>query len=327
MRADQAVENPYRSPALAVVTDGELLQRFISDKCEEAFEELIGRHGPMVYSACRGVLHSPQDAEDAFQATFLILVRQADSIRERNSFQSWLFGVARRVSMKALRAQYRRLQFLQRLVQERETVQLTPPSMEGEIWEAVNEELAGLSEIQRYVIQHCVFGGQSYRRIGEELNIPPATVASHLRRGRQALRRRLIGRGIGAAGLGAALTSVSCAVSAPSASVCKATIENAAAMLAGNETTLPVRIMFLMKGVTATMTTMSKFVLVLALSFGAGGSAWWASHGQADHQPAPGQDQPEIVPSNQTALELNVELPPGSEAPSSVEVFLEPSVR
>src|SRR5437879_901729 len=80
------------------LTDGQLLERFLArgGGAEAAFEALVARHGPMVFSVCRQVLGTSHDAEDAFQATFLILVRRAGAIRRRDSIGSWLYGVARR---------------------------------------------------------------------------------------------------------------------------------------------------------------------------------------------------------------------------------------
>ena len=86
------------------VSDGQLLERFLlrrDDAAEVAFAALVERHGPMVLRTCRGVLHDVHAAEDAFQATFLILARKAPSIRQGDSVASWLFGVARRVAVRA----------------------------------------------------------------------------------------------------------------------------------------------------------------------------------------------------------------------------------
>ena len=86
------------------LSDGQLLERYLrrgDDSAEAAFRALVERHGPMVLRACRGVLHDVHAAEDAFQATFLILARKAGSIRKRDSVASWLFGVARRVAGRA----------------------------------------------------------------------------------------------------------------------------------------------------------------------------------------------------------------------------------
>ncbi len=81
--------------------DGALLERFVATRDEAAFEELVARHGPMVLRVCRSTLADPHEAEDAFQAVFLVLVRRAVSIRSCGSIASWLFGVASRVSARA----------------------------------------------------------------------------------------------------------------------------------------------------------------------------------------------------------------------------------
>ena len=83
------------------LVDADLLQRFLSQRDEAAFEVLVWRHGPMVWNVCQRVLHHRHDVEDAFQATFLAFVREADSIRERSSLSGWLYRVAYRVALKA----------------------------------------------------------------------------------------------------------------------------------------------------------------------------------------------------------------------------------
>src|SRR5215510_1267817 len=89
-------------------SDGELLERFAQHKDESAFDQLLQRHGRMVLSVCRSFLNDSHDAEDAFQATFLVLVRSAGSVRKQNSLTSWLYGVAYRTALKARAAAARR---------------------------------------------------------------------------------------------------------------------------------------------------------------------------------------------------------------------------
>src|SRR5579885_1298049 len=83
------------------LSDGELLERFTARRDEAAFAALMQRHGPMVWGVCLRVLHDAHRAEDAFQATFLVLVRKAGSVRKRGSVGSWLYGVAYRAAVKA----------------------------------------------------------------------------------------------------------------------------------------------------------------------------------------------------------------------------------
>src|SRR5438067_12518314 len=85
----------------AVLTEGELLEQYVAWRDEAAFEALLRRHGPMVLAVCRRVLRNEADAEDAFQATFLVLVRKAASIQSRGAVSNWLYGVASNVALKA----------------------------------------------------------------------------------------------------------------------------------------------------------------------------------------------------------------------------------
>ncbi len=103
-RASRLVQGLFTLGTTGSMSDAQLLERFLvrrDEGAEAAFEELMSRHGPMVLRVCRGVLSDPHDAEDAFQAAFLVLVRQAGSIRRHNSLASWLFGVAQRVASHA----------------------------------------------------------------------------------------------------------------------------------------------------------------------------------------------------------------------------------
>src|SRR5438552_3126388 len=93
----------------AYLSDGQLLERFVAERDENAFSALVGRHGPLVLTVCRRVLHNTEDVEDAFQATFLVLVRKAGSIAKKESVASWLHGVARRTAVRAKMAALRQV--------------------------------------------------------------------------------------------------------------------------------------------------------------------------------------------------------------------------
>ena len=106
-RVLRQVHRLFHVGAVGTMSDAQLLDRFVSrrdEAAEAAFEELVIRHGPMVLRVCRGALHDAHDAEDAFQAVFLVLANRAGSIRRAGSIASWLFGVARRVAARARRA-------------------------------------------------------------------------------------------------------------------------------------------------------------------------------------------------------------------------------
>ena len=101
----QQIDRLYRDGTLSGLGDGQLLERYLTRGDEAAFEALVNLHGPMVLGLCRRVLRDPRDIEDAFQATFLILVRKAPTIRDRGLLSNWLYGVAYRVARRA-RTQY-----------------------------------------------------------------------------------------------------------------------------------------------------------------------------------------------------------------------------
>src|SRR5438445_10247810 len=97
----QQIEWLFQRGTAVGLTEGELLERFVGGRDEAAFEALIARHGPMVLGVCRQLLPDPNDVDDAFQATFLVLVRRAGTLRHRDLLGNWLYGVAHRVAMRA----------------------------------------------------------------------------------------------------------------------------------------------------------------------------------------------------------------------------------
>jgi RNA polymerase sigma factor (sigma-70 family) len=181
------------------LTDGELLGRFAArrgESSELAFAALLERHGGMVWGICRRVLDDPRDVEDAFQATFLILVRRARTIRNRDSLASWLHGVAYRVACSARSDGLRRRRH-ERLYAEGAERLAPPPRDEGlDLRPIVDGELLRLPEAYRAVVVLCDMEGLSYEQAARSLGWPMGTVKSRLARGREKLRSRLIRRGI-----------------------------------------------------------------------------------------------------------------------------------
>ncbi|MGO9924206.1 MAG: sigma-70 family RNA polymerase sigma factor [Isosphaeraceae bacterium] len=179
------------------LTDGQLLERFTSsndEAAELAFAALVERHGPMVLRVCQSVLRERHDAEDAFQATFLILVRKAASIRKQSSVVSWLHGVALRVAscQKGATARRRR--------HERKVAERPAASADGadadELASVLHEELDRLPEKYRSPIVLCYFESLSHEQAASRLCWPVGTVRSRLARGREQLRGRLLRRGL-----------------------------------------------------------------------------------------------------------------------------------
>ncbi len=176
-------------------SDGDLLDRFVSREDETrsaAFEVLVDRHGPMVLDVCRNVLRDDHEAEDAFQATFLILARHGRSIRQRGSVGSWLFGVATRVASRA------KLDAARRRARERafaQDVAARPPSnSHDDAKAALHDEIARLPEKYREPIVLCCLEGISYQAAAERLGCPVGTVSVRLMRARERLRARLVRR-------------------------------------------------------------------------------------------------------------------------------------
>jgi RNA polymerase sigma factor (sigma-70 family) len=180
----------------AASPDGQLLERFVAMRSEEAFTALVDRHGPMVLRVCRRVLPHYEDAEDAFQATFLVLSRRAGSIRKTASLASWLHGVAYRVSAKA------RARLLRHTLPEAEKAEgLSVDDPLGDVtWRELrgllDEELARLSETNRSPLVLCYLEGRTQDEAARELGWSLSTLRRRLDQGRRLLGQRLTRRGV-----------------------------------------------------------------------------------------------------------------------------------
>ena len=186
---------------LVGLDDADLVDRFVAGRGDEAaaraFEALVTRHGPMVLAVCRTALRDGHDAQDAFQATFLILARRARSIRRRDTVASWLFGVARRVALRARADAARRRARERRVaISERSESAL---AREPDDLAVLHEEVARLPTHYRAAVVLCDLEGLTYESAARELRCPPGTLATHLRRARERLRSRLTRRGVTAA--------------------------------------------------------------------------------------------------------------------------------
>ena len=181
----------FGSGTASGLRDSELLERFADDRDEAAFAALVARHGPMVLATCRGVLRSSQDAEDAFQATFLILARKAVSIRADGSLGGWLHRTARRVAVQASVDLSKR--------RRRERASGAPEPRRPGPWDdlilLLHEEIGRLPEKYRVPIVLCDLGAMTREEAAGQLGWPPGTVAGRLARGRKLLHDRLTRRG------------------------------------------------------------------------------------------------------------------------------------
>ena len=181
--------------------DRQLLERFAHDRdasADAAFEVLVRRHGPMVLRVCRNVLKDWNDAEDAFQATFIVLARRCGSIHKRDSVESWLFGVACRVAARARVEAARRRAVERRGASEADAALGTPEDDEAdrlELGPIVQEEVRRLPEKYRAAVVLCYWEGLTQEQAAAQLGCPLGTVRSRLARARDLLRRRLARRG------------------------------------------------------------------------------------------------------------------------------------
>jgi RNA polymerase sigma factor (sigma-70 family) len=181
-------------PSPRGTNDRELLEAFVAGD-QGAFTTLVERHGPAVLGVCKRVLKHEQDAEDAFQATFLTLARKARSIRKGEALASWLHGVALRTALKYRRDEARRRTHEGRVIR----AAVPCPSWEAawrEVQALLDEEVAGLPEKYRAVFVLCCLHGRSRAEAALELGLNEGTIWSRLAEARRLLRRRLASRGI-----------------------------------------------------------------------------------------------------------------------------------
>jgi RNA polymerase sigma factor (sigma-70 family) len=182
-----------RPTADGPVSDADLLTRFTGQRDEEAFEEIVRRHGPLVWALCRSRL-TAADADDAFQATFLVLARQARHIRKPASLAFWLSGVTRRVVRHVREQDDRRRAAEQKAGAGRREAADTPEPYE---WRSVlDEELHRLSEKYRLPLLLCYYQGLTNEEAARRLGWPHGTICGRLARARDLLRRRLTRRGM-----------------------------------------------------------------------------------------------------------------------------------
>ncbi len=215
----QPIATLFDVGTLAAMPDGPLLERFVAGRDGLAFEAIVARHGPMVLNVCRRVLPERSDVEDVFQATLLVLVRKAGTLRDRSRLGPWLYGVAYRVARRA------RSQAVARRSRERPESGEPEPAMESEsaadlerreLLAVLDEELARLPEKYRAAVVLCDLEGRTYDEASRQLECPLGTLKSRLASGRDRLRHRLIRRGVAPA---TAATAAGLAASSASAAV------------------------------------------------------------------------------------------------------------
>jgi RND family efflux transporter MFP subunit len=203
--------------SLGSETDDRLLERFVAGRDDNAFRALVDRHGPMVLGVCGRILRDANDVEDAFQATFLVLVRKAGSIGRPQLLANWLHGVARRTALEArTRAQRRRMREQQRV--ETATGEPKGAAFAADVKPALDEEIGWLPERYRVPVILCYLEGRTNEEAARIIGCPKGTVLSRLASARQRLRVRLTRRGLApTVGMTAALASASLRAAVPAA--------------------------------------------------------------------------------------------------------------
>jgi RNA polymerase sigma factor (sigma-70 family) len=261
-------------------SDADLLGDFVSRSDETAFAALMSRYGPMVLRVCRRILGDPNAAEDAFQATFLILATRARSVRRQECLIGWLHGVARRVALMAKAARDRR-PVLECVIGPLNPASNRPDPLTQltgrELLNAIHEEIDSLPDVYRVPILLCCVEGKSREEAGQQLGWSASSIKGRLERGKSRLQVRLARRGLSLSAALAALILPEAAL-ALSAERLLATVKAASALVAGqrlpeamacNVSTLvegALKAMFLVRLKTAAV------VVLVACILGAGGA-------------------------------------------------------
>jgi RNA polymerase sigma factor (sigma-70 family) len=277
------------------LTDRHLLERFVTTQDQAAFAALVQRHGPMVLGVCRRLLRDAHEAEDAFQATFLVLVHKARSISRPELLGPWLHGVAYRTAAQARHAARRR-------AREREVAAMPggDPAVEvvwRELRQVLDEELGRLAQKYRAPLVLFYLEGKTTEEVARQLGCPQGTVLSRLARGRDRLRQRLARRGVAlSAGLMVGVLAEKAASAAVPAALALGTIKAAVLTAAGQAAAgaIPATVAALSKGVLRAM-LLSKLKVVaavaLAVTVAALGTVVWVRQTLADMPAAAAKEE------------------------------------
>jgi RNA polymerase sigma factor (sigma-70 family) len=293
----------------AGLTDGQLLTRFLDLREEPAFAALVRRHGPMVLGVCRRVLSHAEDAEDAFQATFLVLARKAASVNKREAVASFLYGVAYRTALRA------REQAARRRTTERQVVQMPEPAVapaEAQDWRPVlDRELSRLPAKYQSAIVLCDLEGKTRREAAGQLGLREGTLASRLATARRTLARRLAKRGLALSAAAMAAMLEGTALAAVPAPWVSATARAATLVATGQAAALTTPAALLMnevlKAMLLTKLKVGVAAAVVTLLLFVGGLSYRAS-GQPPRPAYPTPTDLDILRKEVEILKLQVEV-------------------
>jgi RNA polymerase sigma factor (sigma-70 family) len=321
----------FNEGAVGMLSDGQLLGRFVERRDASAFEAILERYGPLVWGVCRRVLGNHHDAEDAFQATFLVLARKAASVMPREKLGNWLYGVAFQTAMNAKAARAKRW------VRERLAWEMTQPEAvprehvyADELLSRLDREVARLPEKYRLPVILCELEGKTHRQAAEQLQWPVGTVSGRLSRARALLASRLsrAGTPLTGAALGILLADDVAQAGMPPELV-RSTAQAASCSTAGKAAAAGVvsgQVAVLTGEILKTMLlnklTLSTAVLLCALVLAAGGtSLTYRAHAAEPANPKQGsENHPE---RSRVADAANEDMPPAATQPSFTKAAIE----
>ncbi len=233
--------------------DAQLLEHYLRRRDEDAFATLVRRHGPMVLAVCRRLLSDPHDAEDAFQATFLVLVRKASSVGRPERLANWLYGVAYRVALK-MRGHNARRHRHERPFVDVPVGEAFADLVWRELRPTLDEELQRLPEKYRVPVVLCYLEGISKREAARQLGWPEGTLSTRLHQARLILRERLARRGLGlSVGVVAVALAQGAAPAAVPSTLAAAAGAAASLVAAGQAALVPAPVVALSEGVVRAM--------------------------------------------------------------------------
>ncbi len=311
----------YNLGTIGALTDGQLLERFATDSdevAELAFSALVERHEAMVWRVCLAIVRDQHEAEDAFQATFLVLVRKARSLWVRDSLGPWLHQVACRTASYLRTTRIRRRQHEQRRA-EKDTIRCIEVGtlLDPDVSAAIHEEVNRLPVKYRAPVVLCDLEGRTHQEAARSLGWPIGTVKSRQSQGRRLLRDRLVRRGLGLAGVGAVVDNLRQNTVAATKEVAQNTVNAAmrqsARILTGSGASAPV--LTLTHGVLRSIWwTGIRLLAVATLALGiasiGAGVYVCGSQEPAPDEGKPGQKQPATSTAQTPKAEISKEARP-----------------
>ncbi len=281
------------------MTDGQLLECFVARRDEAAFEALVRRHGPMVLGVCRRLVGHSQDAEDAFQATFLVLVRKATSIGQRELVGNWLYGTAYRAGLEVKAARRRAKE--RQVSAMPEPVAIDDADAGRELRPVLDQELNRLPDKYRVPVVLCDLEGRTRRDVARQLGIPEGTLSGRLTTARRKLAKRLGRHGVTlSAGALAMLLAPNAASASLPASLVVSTVQAAALLAAGKPVAAAAsaHVAAITEGVLNAMlmtklkVTAAFLIVIGLLAVGSGALGYSALADPAADQPPAAAEQP-----------------------------------